>query len=201
MTHRFEGSCNTNILKWKLYRKINSIRTSHQTFVLMKTSWRRLEDVFRLRLQRTSWRRLEDVLIKTNIFALAIRYQKTSSRSLQDVLVKTNVFVLAIRPQDVFKTFSRRLARRLQYVFKRSCKNVFKTSSRRLQDVLKTSWRRLGKICLRRFNMFKLFLLTSLRDVVNTLLRRTAKTVIYRRICVVHTSEKLTVSVQNLQVR
>ena len=116
MTHRFEGSCNTNILKWKLYRKINSIRTSHQTFVLMKTSWRRI-------------------------------------------------------------------------------------SSPSSEDVLKTSWRRLGKICLRRFNMFKLFLLTSLRDVVNTLLRRTAKTVIYRRICVVHTSEKLTVSVQNLQVR
>ena len=27
MRHRFEVSCNKNILKWKLYRKINSIRT------------------------------------------------------------------------------------------------------------------------------------------------------------------------------
>ena len=34
---------------------------------------------------------------------------KTSSSSSEDVLVKTNIFVLAIRLQDVFKTFSRRL--------------------------------------------------------------------------------------------
>ena len=40
--------------------------------------------------------RLEDVLIKTNMFALALRLQKMSSRRLQDVLVKTNIFVLAI---------------------------------------------------------------------------------------------------------
>ena len=66
------------------------------------------------------WRRLQDVLIKTNMFTLALRLQKTSSRRLQDVLVKTNIFVLAIRLQDVFKTSSRRLA---------------KTSSRHLQDV------------------------------------------------------------------
>ena len=51
----------------------------------------------------------EDVLIKTNMFALALRLQKTSSRRFQDVLVKTNIFALAIRLQDVFKTFSRRL--------------------------------------------------------------------------------------------
>ena len=38
------------------------------------------EDVFRLRLQKTSSRRLQDVLVKTNIFILAIR--------LQDVLQK-----------------------------------------------------------------------------------------------------------------
>ena len=38
------------------------------------------EDVFRLRLQKTSSRRLQDVLVKTNIFVLAIR--------LQDVLQK-----------------------------------------------------------------------------------------------------------------
>ena len=52
------------------------------------------------------WRRLQDVLIKTNMFALALRLQKTSSRRLQDVLVKTNIFVLAIRLQNVFKTSS-----------------------------------------------------------------------------------------------
>ena len=87
----------------------------------------------------TSWRRIsssssEDVLIKTNIFVLAIRLQdvfKTSSRRFQDVF-KTS----SRRFQDVFKTSSRRLAktssRRFQDVFKTSCKNVFKTSSRRL---------------------------------------------------------------------
>ena len=44
--------------------------------------WRRLEDVFRLRLWKTSSRRLQHVLIKTNIFAPALRLQKTSSRRL-----------------------------------------------------------------------------------------------------------------------
>ena len=69
----------------------------------------------------TSWRRLlsstsGDVLIKTNIFALVIRLQKTS--------------------------WSRPIYSSWPYVFKTSCKNVFKTSSRRLADVLKTSSRR-----------------------------------------------------------
>ena len=41
----------------------------------MKTSWRRLEDVFCLRLQKTSSRRLQDVLIKTNTFGLVIIIQ------------------------------------------------------------------------------------------------------------------------------
>ena len=72
----------------------------------MKTSWRRLSS--------SSSRRLQGVLIKTNMFALALRLQKTSWRCLQDVLVKINIFVLAIRLQDVFKTFSRHL----QDVFK-----------------------------------------------------------------------------------
>ena len=85
------------------------------------------EDVLKTSFVFVFRRRLEDVLIKTNMFVLTLRLQKTS---LQDVLVKTNIFVLAIRLQDVFKT---------------SCKNVFKTSSRRFEDVLKTSLRRLEK--------------------------------------------------------
>ena len=40
---------------------------TRQTFVLVKTSWRRLEDVICFRLQKTSWRVLEDALIKTSI--------------------------------------------------------------------------------------------------------------------------------------
>ena len=79
---------------------------------------------------KTSWRRLsspssEDVLIKTNMFALALR--------LQDDLVETNIFVLAIRFQNVFKTSSRRFS---------------KTSSRHFQDVFKTSSKRLHMIKL-----------------------------------------------------
>ena len=89
------------------------------------------EDVLKTSFIFVFRRRLQDVLIKTNMFALALRLQKTSSRRLQDVLVKTNIFVLAIRLQDVFKTFSRRL----QDIFKTSCKNVFKTSSRRLAKI------------------------------------------------------------------
>ena len=60
----------------------------------------------------------EDVLKTSYVFR----------RRLQDVLVKTNIFVLAICLQ-----------------------NVFKTSSRRLQEVLKTSSRLPGKISSRRF--------------------------------------------------
>ena len=72
------------------------------------------EDVFPLRLSSTSSRRLDQV-----------EYVRLSLTSSEDVLVKTNIFVLAIRLQDVLKTFSRRLrhvfktsSRRLQDVFK-----------------------------------------------------------------------------------
>ena len=61
----------------------------------------------------------EDVVVKTNIFVLAIRLQDVLPRRLQDVLQK--------RHQDIFKTSSKRLQDVL--------KNVFKTSSKRLQDV------------------------------------------------------------------
>ena len=121
----------------------------------------RLDDVFRLCLQKTFSRCLhQDELI---------RYTHTSS---EDVLIKTNILVLVIRFQDVFKTScknvfktsSRRfqdvfkmLSRLLQGVFKTSCQDVFKTSSRRLQDVFKTSSR-------------------CFQDVFKTCSRRLAKT-------------------------
>ena len=64
-------------------------------------------------------------------------------------------------------------SRHLQNIFKRSCKNVFKTSSRRLQDVLNTSSRRLQDLLQRYLqNVFKtyhqvnLFLLASLQEVL-----------------------------------
>ena len=90
---------------------------TQQTFVLMKTSWRRFEDVFYLRLQKTSSRRLDQ--------GDNIRFRYKSS-------------------EYVFKTSSRRLgqqqnirlghtsSRRLQDVFKRSWKDVSKTFSRRV---------------------------------------------------------------------
>ena len=97
-------------LKCQLRYEMNSmnylIDHTQQTFVLMKT-----------------WSR---------------RISLTTSRRLEDVLVKTNIFVVAICLQDVFKTFSRRLQdvfktfwRRLQDIFKTSCKDIFKTFSRR----------------------------------------------------------------------
>ena len=87
--------------------------------------------------------------------------------------------------QDVFKTFSRHF----QDVFKTSCKKVFKTSSRHFEDVFKTFSRHLQHVLPRRlqdvfktYHQVKRFLLTRLPDLFNTFLRRTAKTVIYRRI-------------------
>ena len=171
--------------------------------VLMKTSWRRLEDIFCLRLQRPSSRRLDQ-----NKY---IRLSHTSSRHIQDVLSR--------RLQVVFKTPSRRLAktssRHLQDVFnmfqdvlQKLLQEIFKTSPRRFEDVFKTSPRYLQGVLQGCFEDFfktyyqvKMFLLTSLQDVFNTFLRRSAKRIIYRRICLGHTSEKFLGSVQNLQDR
>ena len=94
---------------------------SRQTFVLMKTSW--------MRLSSSS---SEDVLIKTNIFALALRLQKTSSRRLVKTSSRHLQDVLPRRFLDVFKTSSRRLDNRLQDIFKTSSKDIFKISSRRI---------------------------------------------------------------------
>ena len=75
-----------------------------------------------------------------------IRLQKTSSRRLdQDEYIRLSHTSPRLLGQDQYIC--------LPYVFKTSCKNVFKTSSKRLQDVLprrlqndfKTSSRRLAK--------------------------------------------------------
>ena len=110
-------------LELHIQRGSQSLEPTQQIFVLMKMFWRRLEDVFHLRLQKTSSRRLQDVLIKTNMFALALRLQKTSSRPIY--------FVLAIRLQDV-------LQKRLQ--------DFFKTFWKRLQDIFKTFSRRIIRL-------------------------------------------------------
>ena len=172
---------------------------SHQAFVLMKTSF---AFVFRILLQ--------GVLIKTKIFTLVLRLQKTSSRRLAQGQYIRLGHTSSRRFEDVFKTswrcFRKTSSRRFE--------DVFKTSSRHLPDVLKTSSRRLAKSSSRHlqdvlqrylqdvfstYHQAKLFLSTRLRDLFNTFLRRTAKTVTYRRICLGHTSEKYMVGVQNLQ--
>ena len=86
---------------------------SQQTFFLMKTSSRRLDQDDYVCLSLTS---SEKVL-------------KTSSRRLgQDQYICLDHMSWR-RLQDFFKTSSRRL------------QNLFKTSSRHLQDVFKTSWK------------------------------------------------------------
>ena len=165
--------------------------TCQQTFVLMKTSWRRLETSFvfvfkSILINHTSSEDVFKASCSRPIYSSCPYVFKTSSR----------------RFQDVFKTSSRRF----QDVFKTSCKNVFKTSSRRLQDVFKTSSRRLANTSwrhlqdvLKTYHQVKLFLLTSLSELFNMFVRRTAKTVVYRRIHLGHASEKFMVSVKNLQ--
>ena len=98
---------------------------TQQTFVLRKTSWRRLD---------------QD------------EYVRLSLRSSEEVLVKTNISVLAIRLQDVFKTSSRHL----QDVLPRHLQDVLQWY---LQDIFK------------KYHQIKLFLLTRLWEAFNTFLR------------------------------
>ena len=94
------------------------------------------------------------VASKTNIFAFDIRLQKTSSRRLgQDQYI----FLSHTSPGRLAKTPSRRI------------EDVFKTSSRHLQDILQRCLQDVFKT----YHQVKLFLLTSLRDVFNTFPRRT----------------------------
>ena len=137
------------------------------------------------------WRRPQGVLIKTNILVLVIHLQNTSSRRLQDVLIKMNIFTLVMRFPDVFKMFSRGLFKDIlkvpcQDVYKTSCEDVFKGFSRRFQDIFTRFSRPLQHLSSS---------LRRLKDAFNTLLRCTAMTIIYRKICLGHTSEKFMVRV------
>ena len=183
-----------------------------------KTSSRHLQDIF-IRLD-------EDVLKTSFAFVFRGRLQgvfKTYSRCLAKTSSSCSQKAFKASCKNVFKTSSRRL----QYVFKLSGQNVLKTSSKRLQDVLQKRLHEIFKTSPRRFKdafktfsrylqgvlqgcfedffktyyQVKMFLLTSLQDVFNTFLRRSAKRIIYRRICLGHTSEKFVGSVQNLQDR
>ena len=95
--------------------------------------------------------RLDEDVFKTSwsrrIYSI---YWCVFRRRLQDVMIKTNIFVLVIRLQDVFKTSSRRLqdvlSRHLQNIFKTSSRRLAKTSSRHFQYVFKTFSRRLQDV-------------------------------------------------------
>ena len=152
-----------------------SFATAQQTFVLIKTSWRRLEDVFRLRLQKTSSRRLH----QDEYICLTRTSSEMSSRCLQEVLIRTNILVLVIHLQDVFKTFSRRsqddLKTSCQDVFKRfwrRLQDIFKTSSKPLQEVFKTFWRRLQDVFKTSSRHLQDFFKTSSRRLAKTSSRR-----------------------------
>ena len=93
----------------------------------MKTSWRRLEDVFRRRLQKTSSRRLDQGkysrlthtsskdVFKTSLsrptYSSWPYVLKTSSGRFQDVLQKRLQDIFKTSSKDFFKTFSRRTIR------------------------------------------------------------------------------------------
>ena len=139
------------------------------------------KDIFCLRLQKAS---SQDVLIKTIIFTYSYFFR----RLLQDVLIKTNIFTLLILLQ---KTSSRRLDQdqyiRLGHMSSRRLQDIFKTSSKRLQDVLQRCLQYLFKT----YHRVKLLWLIRFQDVFETF-------PIYRRICLGCTSEKFMISVQNL---
>ena len=107
---------------------------TQQTFVLMKTSWRCLEDVFHLRLQKTSSRyiRLQDSPL---IFAKI----HSSSRFAFNIRQDTFVF-------KMYSPYSLVLRRRLIGLGQ----DVFNPSSRRFQDVLEDvkllRWRRVKDV-------------------------------------------------------
>ena len=100
------------------------------------------EDVFKTSFVFVFRRRLQDVFKMSWSRRIYSPYSYVFRRCFQDVLIKTNIFVLIIHLQKFFQTFSRGL----QGAIKTSCKNVFKTSSRRLQDILKMLSRRLQDV-------------------------------------------------------
>ena len=110
----------------KKIRTIKKLPSKHSSW------WRRLKDVFRLRLQKTSSRRLDQDEYVCLSLTSSEDVFKTSSRRLgQDQYIRLG-YTSSRRLQDVFKTSSRRLAKRSSRHLQDVLKNVFKTSSRRI---------------------------------------------------------------------
>ena len=102
------------------------------------------------------------------------RLQDMSSRRLQDMSSRRLQDMSSRRLQDVFSVTIFRLPRHLQDVFKTSSKRLCKTSSRRLGRrkivALKTCWRRLQDMCLQGQQMFAgegIFRRTFLKKIIS----------------------------------
>ena len=120
---------------------------------------------------KCQWKSLSDSELKS------LKLTPANTRLDEDVLIKTNIFAILIRLQ---KTSSRRLdqdqyirlghtsSRRLQDVFKTSSRRLAKTSSRHLQDVLQRCLQDVFKT----YYQVKLFFVTQFQDVFETYSKR-----------------------------
>ena len=113
------------------------------------------EDVLKTSFLFVFRRHLQDVLktSMTNMFALALRLQKTPSRRLG---------------QDIYIPLGHTSSRHLQDVLPRCLQDVFKTSSRRLA---KTSSRHLQDVFITYYQV-KVFLVTQFQDIFETYSKR-----------------------------
>ena len=111
----------------------------------LKTSWRRLLSLSSEDVLKTFSRRLDQD-----------EYIRLIHTSSEDVLMKNNIFVLVIRLQ----------------AFSRQLQDIFKTTSRHVQDILLGHLQDVLQICLqyvfKTHHQVKLFLLTPLKDVFET---------------------------------
>ena len=143
-----------------------------------KTSWWHLFSSSSEEVQKTSSRRLDQD-----------KYIRLSHSSSEDVLFKTNMLALLIRLQYVFKTYGfKTYSRRLKYVFKTSSRRLAKTScqdisSKHLQSVLQKRLEDIFKTPCK--DAFKIFWRRIIR--LNCLPRP--------RICLSHTSAKFKVAI------
>ena len=120
-------------------------------------SWRHLEGVIRLRLQKTSSRRLnKDVYFPISHTSSEDGF-KTCSRCLdQDEYIRLGDTSSRRLANTSWRGHQDVLQKRLQDIFKTSSRRLRKVSSRHLEDVFKT------------YHQVKLLLLTRLQDISET---------------------------------